>query len=79
MTGFFYIFDIAEIIFELFLNQEEEECKSEKEKKQNIECPSTSGEKVKPSKRKIEDKLEEYSLVMKTRRLSKIRNKRTKV
>lgn len=62
-----------------FLIQEEEDVKTEKEKKQNVERPSTSGEKSKSSKRKIEDKLEEYNLVMKTRRLSKIRNKRTKV
>lgn len=52
----------------------------EKERKQSVDHrPSTSGEKIKQSKRKIEDKLEEYNLVMKTRRLSKIRNKRTKV
>lgn len=70
---------MQKLLLKFFPDQEEEEIKIEKEKKQNIECPSTSGEKVKPSKRKIEDKLEEYSLVMKTRRLSKIRNKRTKV
>lgn len=62
-----------------FCIQEEEEIKIEKERKHSVDRPSTSGEKVKQSKRKIEDKLEEYNLVMKTRRLSKIRNKRTKV
>lgn len=66
-------------ILSQFFIQEDDEMKTEKERKQNIERPSTSGEKSKPSKRKIEDKLEEYNLVMKTRRLSKIRNKRTKV